>query len=294
MAFQDFVLKITPQKLQPYVMLMRLHQPAGIWLLMWPCWWGTALAAEAMGYLPSYLHLFLFFLGSVAMRGAGCTLNDIIDQKFDAKVERTRTRPLASGMITTRQAFKFLGAELAVGLLVLVWFNYQTILLGLASLALILLYPYMKRITYWPQLFLGFTFNWGALLGWTAMMGELSPAAYALYCAGIFWTLGYDTIYAHQDKEDDLLVGVKSTALKLGKDTKQWLMMFYGASTAFLALAGFTAGLGWQFYAALPIIAGIFYAQIHFVDLDNPTSAMKTFKSNVLVGALVFGAILLG
>ena len=193
-----------PDRLRPFAVLARWDRPIGTWLLLWPCWWAVALAP---GW-PDLKLLALFAIGAVAMRGAGCVINDLADRDLDARVERTRHRPLASGRLTTGEALAFLALQLLVGLLVLLSFNRFTILLGLASLPLVIVYPLMKRVTWWPQAFLGVTFNWGALVGWSAVTGDLAAPALTLYVAGFLWTLGYDTIYAHQDKADDAVIGV--------------------------------------------------------------------------------------
>jgi len=208
-----------PAAWRPYCRLMRLDRPIGTWLLLFPCWWSAALAAEGW---PDLWLFALFAIGAVVMRGAGCTVNDWADRDFDGKVARTAARPIPSGAVSPRQALIFLVAQLLVGLLVLLQLNWFAIGVGAASLLLVFPYPFMKRITYWPQAWLGLTFNWGALVGWAAVRGDLTLAPVLLYIAGVFWTLGYDTIYAHQDKEDDILVGVKSTALALGENTVAW------------------------------------------------------------------------
>jgi 4-hydroxybenzoate polyprenyltransferase len=228
------------------------------------------------------------------MRGAGCTVNDIVDRDFDGRVARTATRPIASGQIRLWQAFVFLGLQLLVGLWVLVHFNGFAIVLGISSLALVALYPFMKRITYWPQLFLGLTFNWGALMGWAVIHGSLGPPAYLLYAAGVFWTLGYDTIYAHQDKEDDVLIGVKSTALKFGNTTKAWVFMFYGGAIVLLAVAGAMAGLTWPFYVAMAAASGHLAWQVKALKLDDPKDCLAKFKSNRDVGIIILIGIVAG
>jgi 4-hydroxybenzoate polyprenyltransferase len=218
----DWVARRLPGWAEPYARLARIDRPIGTWLLLFPAWWGIALAAPVQpepGW-PDPVLLLLFALGALVMRGAGCTLNDIADRDFDARVARTRLRPLPSGRITVFQALVFLAAQLAIGAAVLFSLNNLSILLGLAVLALIGTYPFMKRITWWPQLFLGLNFNWGALIGWTAVTGALAAPPLLLYLGGVFWTLGYDTIYAHQDKEDDARIGVKSSALALGERTR--------------------------------------------------------------------------
>lgn len=280
--------RLAPRALKPYVALARLDQPIGVWLLLWPSFWGIALAAER---LPDIRLLALFALGALVMRGAGCTYNDIVDREFDARVARTRTRPLPSGAIGVKAAIVFLALLLAAGLAILLQLNLFAIVLGAASLALICSYPFMKRITYWPQAFLGITFNWGALLGWAAVSGGLAWPAGLLYAAGIAWTLGYDTIYAHQDKEDDALIGVKSSALALGAKTRPWLWAFYGLAAAGLAGAGALAGLGWPFYLGLGAAAALFAWQAATLRLDNPADCLAKFKTNGWVGVVVFAGI---
>jgi len=209
----DWVDRLLPRWAEPYARLARLDRPIGTWLLLFPGWWGIALAAPRW---PDPLLLALFAIGAVAMRGAGCTLNDIADREYDGKVARTRLRPIPSGRVSVKQAAVFMTAQLAIGGAILLSLNRVSILLGLAVLGLTATYPYMKRITYWPQLFLGLNFSWGALIGWTAVTGSLAWPPVLLYLGGICWTLGYDTIYAHQDKEDDARIGVKSSAGRRG------------------------------------------------------------------------------
>jgi len=281
-----------PPGLRPYLKLARIEKPIGAWLLLWPCWWSLALAAD--GRPPDLRLLALFAVGALIMRAAGCTINDIADRDFDARVARTRDRPLASGAITLPRAFAFLALLLALGLAVLVQLNAAAIALGAAALVPVVVYPFMKRVTWWPQAFLGLTFNWGALLGWTAATGALAPPAVALYAAGIAWTLGYDTIYAHQDKADDALVGIKSSARRLGARTRPWLFVFYGVAVALIGLAGRLAGLAWPFYALLALAAAHFAWQAARVDIDDSADCLAKFKSNAWAGALVFAAIVAG
>lgn len=283
--------RFAPAPLRPYLLLMRLDRPIGTWLLLLPCWWSIALAAEQW---PDLWLMALFGVGAVVMRGAGCTVNDIADRKFDALVARTAGRPIASGRISVPRAVAFLGLQLLVGLIILVQLNGFSILLGAASLLLVVPYPLMKRITYWPQAWLGLTFNWGALLGWAAVHGSLAWPPVILYAAGLFWTLGYDTIYAHQDKEDDVLVGVKSTALALGERTVPALVVFHGLALALIAAAGWAAGLGWGFYAVLPAAAAHAVWQIRTLDIDRPLDCLAKFKSNRDFGLLVLAAVVAG
>ena len=236
----------------------------------------------------------LFAIGALVMRGAGCTVNDIADRDFDGKVARTAGRPIASGQVSVPQAFLFLALQLGIGLAVLLHFNPYTIALSAASLILVALYPFAKRVTYWPQFVLGLTFNWGALVGWTAVTGELALPAVVLYAAGILWTLGYDTIYAHQDKEDDVLVGIKSTALKFGATTGRWLTLFYGGTILLMAGSGYLAGLHWAFYAGLAAASLHLIWQVRTMDLDDAKNCLTRFKSNRDFGLIVLGAIVAG
>ena len=285
----SWVDRIRPAFLRPYLKLARLDRPIGIWLLFFPCLWGVALASPG---LPDVSLLLLFGLGTIVMRSAGCTFNDIVDRDFDAKVERTRNRPLPSGAVSVANASRFLGALLLAGFGVLLCFNRFTVLLAAASLALVLLYPYAKRFTYWPQFVLGLTFNWGALLGWTAVKGEMDAAALALYGGAVFWTLAYDTIYAHQDKADDLRIGVKSTALRLGERSKPFLFASYGVALFLFAVAGGLADLSWFFYACLGGLTAQFVWQVVDLKIDRPADCLAKFKSNQWAGLILALAIL--
>jgi 4-hydroxybenzoate polyprenyltransferase len=303
-----------PPPARPYARLMRLDRPIGTWLLLFPCWWGLFLAAGSwspspyvfIGFrtpyfapsmlVPVVLSAILFAIGALVMRGAGCTYNDIVDRDFDAKVARTALRPIPSGQVSVRAALIFLVVQLLAGLVILLQFNWFTIWLGVASLALIFTYPLMKRITYWPQAFLGLTFNWGALMGWAALSANLEWPAIFLYAGGIAWTLHYDTIYAHQDKEDDALIGVKSTALKFGAKTKTWLRLFSVAAVVLFGLALLTAQLHWISWIALVAVAFHLYRQIKAVNLDDPADCLAKFHSNrwigwALLSGLIFGGI---
>src|SRR5579863_7787642 len=253
----DWVDRWLPGWAEPYARLARLDRPIGTWLLLFPGWWGIALAGPRGSGLwrPELWLMALFGLGAVAMRGAGCTLNDIADRHYDGQVARTRLRPIPSGRVTVRQAVGFMALQLAIGAAILLSLNHASILLGLAVLGLIATYPYMKRITYWPQLFLGLNFNWGALIGWAAVTGGVAWPPVLLYLGGICWTLGYDTIYAHQDKEDDARIGVKSAALALGARTRPFLFAFYAAGVVLWGLSGAAAGLGIAVYPALAAAA---------------------------------------
>jgi 4-hydroxybenzoate polyprenyltransferase len=266
-----------PAAVRPYIRLARLDRPIGTWLLLFPGWWALAMAA---GRWPDWRLMALFGVGAMAMRGAGCTLNDIIDRDFDARVARTRTRPIPSGAISVRQAALFLALQLALGAAILLSLDRLAILLGVLVLALVATYPLMKRVTSWPQLFLGFNFNWGALLGWAAATGRIDDPALLLYAGGIAWTLGYDTIYAHQDKEDDALIGVKSSALALGARTRPFLFLFYALALMLWAEAGAWARLGWPFYLGLGVAGAQLLWQAAAVRIDDPADCLAKFRSN--------------
>ena len=287
--------RYAPAPTQPYLRLMRLDRPIGTWLLLFPCWWGLALAPRPDGAGWGDLHLaILFAIGALVMRGAGCTINDLWDRDIDAKVARTHNRPIASGQISVARALAFLAVQLLVGLAVLVQFNGTTIWLGMLSLLLVIPYPLMKRITWWPQAFLGLTFNWGALVGWTAATGQLDAPAIVLYTAAVFWTMGYDTIYAHQDKADDANIGVKSTALRLGRASRLWVGGFYALALVGLTLAGATVGLSWLYLAGLTLAAVQLGWQISRWQPDDPGDCLMRFKSNRWFGALVLLALVAG
>ncbi|ESQ54984.1 hypothetical protein EUTSA_v10025345mg [Eutrema salsugineum] len=283
-----------PEGARGYAKLARLDKPIGTWLLAWPCMWSIALAADP-GSLPSFKMMGLFGCGALLLRGAGCTINDLLDQDIDTKVDRTRLRPIASGLLTPFQGIQFLGLQLLLGLGILLQLNNYSRVLGASSLLLVFSYPLMKRFTFWPQAFLGLTINWGALLGWTAVKGSLEPAVVIpLYLSGVCWTLVYDTIYAHQDKEDDVKVGVKSTALRFGDNTKLWLTGFGTASMGFLALSGLSADLGWQYYASLVAASGQLGWQIGTADLSSGADCSRKFVSNKWFGAIIFSGVVLG
>ncbi|MBN7762655.1 4-hydroxybenzoate octaprenyltransferase [Nitratireductor aquibiodomus] len=291
-----WVYRVMPQAMWPYAQLARWDRPIGWQLLLWPCWWSAALAAAAYArpgapledVLPSLWYLGLFLIGAIAMRGAGCTYNDIVDQRIDDAVERTRSRPLPSGQVSRKQAWAFLIAQALVGLLVLVQFNIFAIALGFASLAVVAIYPFAKRFTDWPQLFLGLAFSWGALMGWAADFESLTLAPVLLYFGSILWVIGYDTIYAHQDKEDDAIVGVRSTARLFGDRTRQWLIALYGGALLFFAVAFALAEVPMPALAGL-IAAGAHMArQIRVIDIDNPDQCLALFRSNNVVGWLIF------
>ena len=282
--------RLLPARARPYARLARLDRPIGTWLLLFPCWWSIAFASPQPLSRESLTLLALFGIGALAMRGAGCTFNDICDRDFDAQVARTRDRPLPSGQVTVRGALVFLAILLAAGLCILLALNPFAIAVGLASLVLVFTYPLSKRVTYWPQFVLGLAFNWGALLGWAAVRGEIGLAPVLLYAAGIFWTLGYDTIYAHQDRRDDPAAGVKSTARRLGLGSKPWLFAFYLIAAALFAATGHVVGLGWIFFAGLALATMQLVWQVADVDLDAPKDCLAKFRSNRLVGWLILAA----
>jgi 4-hydroxybenzoate polyprenyltransferase len=281
-----------PPQTRPYLRLMRLDGPIGTWLLFWPCVFGLAMAAGMAhrGFLSrvqDWKLLILFAIGAVVMRGAGCTYNDIVDRDIDAKVARTRGRPLPSGAVSVRNAFIFLAAQCLVGLLILLTFNWFAVALGAASSILIAAYPFMKRITWWPQAWLGLTFNWGALMGFATLEGHLAPAAYVLYAGCFFWTLGYDTIYAHQDKEDDALIGVKSTARLFGDMSSLWIAGFYLATFVLIAVAGVSATSSWWAVALmLPAAAQLFW-QVASLRVNDPALCLTLFRANRESGLLI-------
>ncbi|MEE4010932.1 4-hydroxybenzoate octaprenyltransferase [Roseibium sp. FZY0029] len=286
---QHWVDTSLPAGLRPYARLARWERPIGWWLLLWPCFWSASLAAIAGGKAwPDLWHMVLFFIGAVAMRGAGCTYNDLVDVDIDSKVERTRSRPIPAGQVSKLQAKIFLVAQALVGLAVLLQFNTFTIWLGIASLLPVAIYPFMKRITNWPQLFLGFAFSWGALMGWAAAFGSLSWSPVFLYVGGICWTIGYDTIYAHQDKEDDALVGVKSTARLFGEHTKLALILLYSCATALFFMAAMFADAGPA--AFVGILAGVVHLgwQIVVLDIDDGDQCLQLFRSNSTYGWILF------
>lgn len=297
-----WVYRLLPRALWPYAQLARWDRPIGWWLLLWPCWWSAALAASAgarpgaqfTDVMPSFGHLALFLVGAIAMRGAGCTYNDLVDRDIDEQVERTRSRPLPSGKVSPKQGVVFLTVQALTGLAVLLQFNWFAVALGAASLLVVAVYPFMKRITDWPQLVLGLAFSWGALMGWAAHFGSLELAPLLLYSGSILWVIGYDTIYAHQDKEDDALVGVRSTARLFGDRTKIWLTGLYATALLFFATAFALAEV------PLPALAGLLAAgshmirQIRSLDIDDPDQCLRLFKSNSTVGWLIFLGLLGG
>jgi 4-hydroxybenzoate polyprenyltransferase len=290
----NWVDRAAPTWSRPYLRLARLDRPIGSWLLLIPCWWSAGLAAiAARDPWPDPWHLLLFFIGAFAMRGAGCTWNDIVDRDLDARVERTRSRPIPSGQVSAARAAAFLVAQTVVGLAVLLQFNRFAIAAGIASLAIVAVYPFMKRITYWPQIVLGLAFSWGALMAWAAAFGRLDAPALVLYAGAISWVIGYDTIYAHQDREDDALIGIKSTALLFGDRTKPMLALFYGFAVILIGGAGAAAGAGLVFWLGLLAFAAHLAWQIARLDTADPDLCLAVFKSNRDAGLILFAGLVL-
>ena len=277
-----------PQAARPYGRLMRLERPIGWWLLLLPCWWGLLLGQMAAGGgVPNLWYALLFLVGAIVMRGAGCTLNDIADRDIDAKVARTRLRPIASGQVSVKQALVLLVCLCLAGLAVLLQFNWYTVLAGAASLVIAAIYPFMKRITYWPQAVLGLAFNWGALVGWSAIHASLSWPPLLLYAGGISWTLAYDTIYAHQDKDDDILIGVKSTALKFGDSSIYWLAGFFALALVLIGAAIWLAGGGIIAFTGLAGAALQAAWQLSRFDASNAARCLEVFRSNRIFGLII-------
>jgi 4-hydroxybenzoate polyprenyltransferase len=292
-ATGNWVDTLAPGVIRPYLRLARLDRPIGSWLLLMPCWWSLGLGGMRQGELPHVSYIALFFIGAFAMRGAGCTWNDLVDRDLDARVERTRSRPIPSGQVTPLQAAVFMAAQALVGLAVLLQFNLYTILCGFASLGVVAIYPFMKRITYWPQIVLGLAFSWGALMGWPAEFGRLDWPALVLYAGSISWVIAYDTIYAHQDREDDLMIGIKSTALLFRERTKPMLTVFYSAAVSLIGVAGFLADGSAVFGVGLALFAAHLAWQVWRLDVNDPALCLALFKSNRDAGLLLFAAMLI-
>jgi len=292
-ATGNWVDGLAPPFARPYLRLARLDRPIGSWLLLMPCWWSVGLTGMRVEQFPSLWHIVLFFIGAFAMRGAGCTWNDLVDRNLDGLVERTRSRPIPSGQVTVAEATAFMLAQALIGLLVLLQFNRFTVITGLCSLAVVAIYPFMKRITYWPQVVLGLAFSYGALMGWPAAFGRLDWPAIVLYLGSISWVIGYDTIYAHQDREDDLLIGIKSTALLFGENTRPMLASFYAGAVVLIGIAGLMAGGGLIFVLGLIAFAAHLAWQVARLDINDSAHCLKLFKSNRDAGLILFAAMLL-
>jgi 4-hydroxybenzoate polyprenyltransferase len=292
-ATGNWVDTLAPPWSRPYLRLSRLDRPIGSWLLLIPCWWSAALAASLSHHatrLPPVIAL--FFVGAFAMRGAGCTWNDITDRDLDAKVERTRSRPIPAGQVSVAQALAFLVVQALIGLAVLLQFNRYAIATGIASLFIVAVYPFMKRITWWPQVVLGLAFSWGALMGFAVILGRIDATALVLYAGSIAWVIGYDTIYAHQDTEDDALIGVKSTARLFGGHTHQALIVFYGLAVVLIGAAIWLAGAGFASWIGLAAFAGHLAWQILRLKISDPALCLRIFKSNRDAGLLLFAGLL--
>jgi 4-hydroxybenzoate polyprenyltransferase len=293
-ATGNWVDTFAPPWSRPYLRLARLDRPIGSWLLLMPCWWSAALAAAIshnIGRLP--LVVALFFVGAFAMRGAGCTWNDITDRDLDARVERTRSRPIPAGQVSVPQALAFLVVQALIGLVVLLQFNRFAVATGIASLAIVAVYPFMKRITWWPQVVLGLAFSWGALMGFAVTLGRIDATALLLYGGSIAWVIGYDTIYAHQDAEDDALIGVKSTARLFGAHTRQALMVFYALAVVLIGVAMGLAGAGLAAWIGLAAFAAHLVWQIARLKIGDPALCLRIFKSNRDAGLLLFAGLLM-
>lgn len=285
---------VAPAAWRPYLRLARADRPIGSWLLLLPCWWSAAVAAIAAGWpVPNLWHMLLFAIGAVAMRGAGCTYNDLVDRDIDARVERTRSRPLPSGQVTPRQAKIFMLAQVAVGAAVLLALAEPFAwAVGIASLVVVAIYPFMKRITSWPQSVLGLAFSWGALMGWAAAFGRLDAPALLLYAGSILWVIGYDTIYAHQDREDDAIVGVRSTALLFGARTPLFLALFYAAAVTLFALALASLAAPLPAYAGLAAFALHLAWQVRRLDIADPDRCLAVFRSNRDAGLIFLAGLM--
>ena len=290
----NWVERLLPAAARPYARLARLDRPIGWWLLLWPCWWSLALANNSVGLTPDVVQLLLFLIGAIVMRGAGCTFNDIVDRKIDAQVARTRSRPIPSGQVSVRGAIAFLLVQALIGLLVLLLFNDVTRLIGIASLPTIAIYPFLKRFTNWPQIGLGITFSWGALMGWSALFGDLPPwPAILLYVGCIFWVIGYDTIYALQDKEDDALAGVRSTARLFGVRAKILVAVCYSIATVFFAWSFWMVEVGPVAFGGLALGALHLGWQVRTLGADSPERCLKLFRSNRDYGWIIFLGIVI-
>jgi 4-hydroxybenzoate polyprenyltransferase len=290
----NWVDRFAPAWLLPYLRLARADRPVGFFLLAFPCFWSVALAGRSLDEAyPDPRLLLLFALGALVMRAAGCAYNDIIDRDIDAQVARTRARPIPSGQVSVQSAFLFMVALSLIGFAVLLSFNGFTIWLGLCVLPIVALYPFVKRFSSWPQAVLGLAFNWGALLGWTAVLGRLDWPAIVLYVGAMAWTIGYDTIYAHQDRDEDGVLELKSTALRFGRATRTWLGAFYALAFLAITTAGIMAHAGTAFLLGMMAAGAHLAWQVKTLDIDDPDNCLSRFRSNRDFAALVFGAILI-
>ena len=293
-ATGNWVDTVAPSWSRPYLRLARLDRPIGSWLLLMPCWWSAALSAgvaHRLDRLP--LDLLLFFIGAFAMRGAGCTWNDITDRDLDARVERTRSRPIPAGQVSVKAALAFLVAQALIGLAVLLQFNHVAVATGIASLVIVAIYPFMKRITWWPQIVLGLAFSWGALMGFAATFGRLDATAFVLYAGSISWVIAYDTIYAHQDAEDDALIGIKSTARLFADRTHEALVIFYGLAVVLIGVAFALAGSGVAAWIGLALFAVQLGWQVRRLRINDPALCLRLFKSNREAGLILFAGLVI-
>ena len=285
----NWVDRAAPASWRPFLRLGRFDRPIGTWLLLFPCWWSQSLAEVSKGQpFPSLTFLALFAIGALAMRAAGCAYNDFVDRDIDGKVQRTASRPIPSGQVSPAAALMFVVIGALIGLAVVLRFNTATVWLAIASLAIVVTYPFAKRITSYPQVILGLAFNWGALVGWTAVKGTLDWPAVVLYLGCVLWTIGYDTIYAHQDKEDDALLGLGSTALQFGDDTVSYVGALYGGAVVLWLLAGALAGAHLIYFLALTLVFLQMSWQVATLDTKDPANCLWRFRSNRDVGIAVF------
>ena len=290
----NWVDRFAPAWLLPYLRLARADRPVGFFLLAFPCFWSVALAARSLDEAyPDLRLLLLFAIGALVMRAAGCTYNDIVDRDIDAQVARTRARPIPSGQVSLQNAILFMVALSLIGFAVLLQFNTFTVWLGLGVLPIVALYPFVKRFSSWPQLVLGLAFNWGALLGWTSVLGRLDWAAVVLYAGAVAWTIGYDTIYAHQDRDEDGVLGLKSTALRFGRATYAWLAVLYTLAFFAILAAGIMAHAGMAFLVGMTAAAAQLAWQVATLNIADPDNCLRRFRSNRDFGAIVFGGILI-
>ncbi len=287
--------RLTPLAWHPFLQLARLDRPVGYWLLVLPCWWSSTLASLVERRPPDLWHLLLFLVGAIVMRGAGSTYNDIVDRDLDARVERTRGRPVASGRVSVAAARLFLVAQALVGFLVVIQFNLFTILLGIGSLAIVAIYPFMKRVTSWPQLVLGLAFAWGGLVGWAALYGALAAPAFFVYAAAVSWTIGYDTVYAVQDARDDPAAGIKSTARLFGRHLRLAVALLYATTVCLVESALLAGGRGGHIVAQLGILGFAVHLawQVNRIRVDNPATALAIFRSNRDAGLILFAGMAL-
>lgn len=291
---RNWVDRFAPARLLPYLRLARADRPVGFFLLAFPCFWSVALAGRSLDdAYPDLRLLLLFAVGALVMRAAGCTYNDIVDRDIDAQVARTRTRPIPSGQVSVQSAILFMVALSLIGFAVLLQFNNYTVWLGLGVLPIVALYPFVKRFSSWPQLVLGLAFNWGALLGWTSVRGRLDWAAVVLYAGAVAWTVGYDTIYAHQDRDEDGVLGLKSTALRFGRATYAWVAVLYTLAFVAIMAAGIMAHAGLAFLVGMAAAAAQLAWQVATLNIGDPDNCLTRFRSNRDFGAIVFAAILI-